>query len=305
MRARWRMLALGCIIVAFCVQQSEHAASSPHAKLAEVGIVIVPKSILIKHSTEYIEFSGVACHNFLNFFIGNLLIKSPPEGTFLTRIEMSGFIKSFCGNREVDIVWQRIREDAQSYSDIHSVGGCMPGIAHDHSYLECITGHPILRDKPIENDGNIGAQLPLCRIFHCIRESLSCVGTGLGSSDSVSCFVRSLRGYANASTQKITLQQSNYDQSSGRINEPSRKTGEIFRINRKLAIVFGDLPFGIYFIFGLIGGGIVWCSFIILESGRRVAGYGTFLVGLIVLLGNGFAVIGAGPLGWITWIAGN
>jgi hypothetical protein len=49
-RPRWCMLALGCIIVTLCVQQSEKAASSPHSELAEVGVVILFKSILVKQS---------------------------------------------------------------------------------------------------------------------------------------------------------------------------------------------------------------------------------------------------------------
>ncbi len=73
----------------------------------------------------------------------------------------------------------------------------------------------------------------------------------------------------------------------------------------KLAIVFSDLPFIVYFAFGLIGGGIVWCSFVILDSRRRIAGAAAFSIGVAILLSDGFAVIGLGPLGWITWIAGN
>jgi hypothetical protein len=80
---------------------------------------------------------------------------------------------------------------------------------------------------------------------------------------------------------------------------------EIWRINRELAIVFGDLPFGVYITFGVIGCGIMWCSFIIFESGQMVAGSVAFVLGLAILLSNGFAIIGSGPLGWITWIAGD
>ena len=67
----------------------------------------------------------------------------------------------------------------------------------------------------------------------------------------------------------------------------------------ELADIFSNLPFIFYFIFGLIGGAILWCSFIILESRRMISGFVILSLGVAILLSDGFAVIGVGPLGWV------
>jgi hypothetical protein len=105
------------------------------------------------------------------------------------------------------------------------------------------------------------------------------ISAGLRRSNCIPSLYSGAVGHANTLLQKISLQQSDDDQTGRRIDEPLRKIREISSINRKLAIIFGDLPFGIYVIFGLIGGGIIWCSFSILEAGRIVSGSFAFALG--------------------------
>jgi hypothetical protein len=128
---------------------------------------------------------------------------------------------------------------------------------------------------------------------------------GLSGGNRITSFGGGTVGYTNAFLKEEALQQSYGNKPSGRVDQPFREIGEISRINRELAIIFGNLPFGVYVTFGFIGGGIIWCSFIILESRRLVIGSFALALGLIILLSNGFAVVGSGPLGWVTWVAGD
>lgn len=131
------------------------------------------------------------------------------------------------------------------------------------------------------------------------------VGTSLRGGNSVSRFRGRSIGDAHALLQEVSLQQSDDDQPGSRIHEPFREISQIASVNRKLALIFGNLPFAVYLAFSLIGGGILWCGFMILDSGQRVVGLAACAIGAAILLRKGFAVIGAGPLGWITWIAGD
>jgi hypothetical protein len=150
--------------------------------------------------------------------------------------------------------------------------------------------------------GNQGFSIDSVRLCGGTGMRIGSIGSGLSGSYSFPSFGSGTISHVNTLLKKEALQQPYDDKTSCCIDQPLGKRGKISRINRELAIVFGNLPFGIYIFFGLIGGGILWCSFIILETGRVVAGSFAFALGLAVLLSNGFAVIGSGPLGWIAWI---
>jgi hypothetical protein len=68
-RARWRMLALGCIIVSFCVEHSEVTNGIPHAILTKIGVALLAESVAIIYRAKYVNFSDASSYNFVDLTV--------------------------------------------------------------------------------------------------------------------------------------------------------------------------------------------------------------------------------------------
>ena len=116
-----------------------------------------------------------------------------------------------------------------------------------------IDSYPYFDPRSIARNKN----LPVNDIsFFCrLRVGISSVSASLCGRDGIARFGRRTICNADALFQKVALQQTDSDQARSGEHEPFCKESKIFCVNRKLAVVFCNLPFGIYLFFGLIAGG--------------------------------------------------